>query len=312
MKNLILAFFFISGTLAGFGNDEIYSAAYGNAKDPAVIFLHGGPGYNSFSFEASTAKTLAAKGLYVIVYDQRGCGRSQKLQSNAAYTFKEAYDDLNGIYKKYKVKKAALIGHSFGGTLGIKFSQQYPKKVSHLILVGSPLSYQMTFKHIVARCKKTFSETDNQTELKTVKSLENSDTTSLGYSGGCFMLAMKHGFYSVANPSPESKTIKDSLKTNKNAAYLNDMTMAPTMGFYLNEKYTTLNLASDLKDLKGHVSLYGIYGKEDGLFDSEHLGKLQAIIGNESFTLVESASHNVFIDQRQVFVDRVSEIVLKK
>lgn len=56
---------------------EIYSAAYGKASDPAVIFLHGGPGYNSLDFEVTTAQKLADQGFYVIVYDRRGEGRSR-------------------------------------------------------------------------------------------------------------------------------------------------------------------------------------------------------------------------------------------
>ncbi|MDR0262347.1 MAG: alpha/beta hydrolase [Sphingobacterium sp.] len=54
----------------------IYSKSYGQRKDPAIIFIQGGPSGNSTLFAGTTAETLASKGFYVIVYDRRGEGRS--------------------------------------------------------------------------------------------------------------------------------------------------------------------------------------------------------------------------------------------
>lgn len=79
---------------------ELYMKTFGDNKDEALIFLHGGPGYNSAGFEYTTAQKLAEKNFFVIVYDRRGEGRSQ--DSNANYTFKESFEDLNAIYTKYK------------------------------------------------------------------------------------------------------------------------------------------------------------------------------------------------------------------
>ena len=137
------------------GQDNFYSQSYGNPSNPAILFLHGGPGYNAFSFEFSTAEALAENGFYVIVYDQRGCGRT-KTDTNSSFTFQESFNDLNLIYNKYNLEKATLIGHSFGGTVGMLFSEKFPEKVENLILVGSPISYQMTFKNIIVRCKKIY------------------------------------------------------------------------------------------------------------------------------------------------------------
>ena len=139
MKTSLLSLIILFAIQLVFGQSDFYSKSYGDSKNKAIIFLHGGPGYNAVSFELSTAQKLADNGFYVIVYDQRGCGRT-KTDTNSIYTFKEAYVDLNNIYKKYNLKTATLIGHSFGGTLGILFSKNYPEKVDNLILLSSPLS----------------------------------------------------------------------------------------------------------------------------------------------------------------------------
>jgi proline iminopeptidase len=155
---------------------ELYSKAYGKSTDPAVIFLHGGPGYNAVSFEQTIAQPLADAGFYVVVFDQRGCGRSMP-EANSVFTFEEAFADLNAIYEKYTLGKATLIGHSFGGMLGIRFAEKCPEKVDKLILTGSPLSYPTAFKSILARCRAIY-EVQQSPQLAYIEMLEQMDPTS--------------------------------------------------------------------------------------------------------------------------------------
>lgn len=310
MKTFIFSLIFVLFFQVSYGQVNFYSKEYGNDKNPALIFLHGGPGYNSFSFEFSTAQELANNGFYVIIYDRRGCGRTNK-DTNSSYNFKEAFDDLNFIYSKYNLKKATLIGHSFGGTLGILYANNYPAKVENLILVGSPLSYQMTFKHIISKSKKIYSEISSP-QMKYIEMLEKMDTASLEYSSYCFMHAMSNGFYKAKNPSAKSKIIYDSLMKHSMAFYLSNMTREPVSGFFEKEHYTTLNLSSNLTGLQGKINVFGIYGQEDGLFDSEQITLIESILGPDNFSLVEDASHSVFIDQQDEFISLIKKYVSEK
>ena len=124
---LLLSFMLFCSLPIFLSAQSIYTKAYGNPKDQAVVFLHGGPGYNSALFEGTTAEALSKNGFYVLVYDRRGEGRSE--DQEAAFTFEETFKDLNRIYKKFKLKKAILIGHSFGGVVATLYAEQYPKKV---------------------------------------------------------------------------------------------------------------------------------------------------------------------------------------
>jgi len=115
MRNLITAALSIYLTTSIYAQ-TIYSKTYGHPNDEPLIYLHGGPGYNVIAFEVSTAQNLADAGFYVIVYDRRGEGRSK--DDSAKFTVEELFADLNAIYDKFDVKKANLIGYSFGGILG--------------------------------------------------------------------------------------------------------------------------------------------------------------------------------------------------
>ena len=105
---------------------ELYVKTFGSNKDKPVLFLHGGPGFNCVTFEATTAQKLADNGFYVIVYDRRGEGRSA--DTSAKFTFRQTFDDMNNILAKYKIEKVNLIGHSFGGIVATLYAEKYPEK----------------------------------------------------------------------------------------------------------------------------------------------------------------------------------------
>ena len=155
MKKIFLLFTFIS-TIQISQAQELYCKTFGNAKETPVLFLHGGPGYNCASFEVSTAQKFSENGFYVIVYDRRGEGRSIDL--NTKYNFQETFDDINGILKKYKIKKINLIGHSFGGVVATLFSEKYPQNVNATILVSTPVALQETFKTILTTCRRIYTK----------------------------------------------------------------------------------------------------------------------------------------------------------
>ncbi len=132
------------------------------------------------------------------------------------------------------------------------------------------------------------------------------DTTKLEYSSMCFMFADNSGFYSPSKPTVERDAIYAEMKKSKKAEYLSNMTSDPVYGFYMNEQYTTMDLNYYVKKVKEKgIPVYGIYGNEDGLFNQQHLEMIKKTVGDANFLLVENCSHNVFLDQREIFLKQV-------
>jgi proline iminopeptidase len=302
---LILALCFFART--SFAADTLYSRAFGNATDPAVIFLHGGPGYNSASFEIASAQRLADSGFHVVTFDQRGCGRSGKLKGT--YTLEEAMSDLNTLFEKYGFAKASLIGHSWGGTLGILFAERYPVRVSKLVLTGSPLSYQLGFRTIATRARAEYTRTNDSLNLTFLDGMLHLDTNSLMYATSAFRHAMAAGMYRPSVTTDEAKALKEKIKADTLSKWLNDMKQAPVLGFYKSMQYTTLDLTAPLTRVNERIKVFGIYGADDGLFDEAHLAAIRKIIGEYALVSITGASHNVFLDQPTAFtsalVDRL-------
>ncbi len=307
MKNtLILLTLFVATFFAN--SQTIYTKTFGNPKGKPVIFLHGGPGYNSVSFEATTAQKLADQGFYVIIYDRRGEGRSEN--KNAKLTFKETFDDLNSIYKKFNLKKASLLGHSFGGIIATLFAEKFHKNVTSIILVSTPVSMQETFKTIIKSTKLIYEDKKDTVNLNYINKLGKMDVNSIEYSSFCFAHAMQNGFYFTKKPNDLAKNIYATFRTDTLLSkYAFQMDYIAPQGFWKNEKYTSINLNENLINLKSkNVKIFGLFGKEDGLFSIQQINKIKSIIGLNNVIYLDNCSHNVFIDQQETFVETLKNL----
>ncbi len=285
---------------------KLYIKTFGDSKADPIIFLHGGPGYNCAGFEATTAQRLADNGFFVIVYDRRGEGRST--DPNAKFNFQQTFEDINEIYKSNSLKKASFIGHSFGGIVALLFAEKFPDKIKSVFLTGVPVSLQESFKTIINHCKEIYLEKKDSSNLGYIKQLENMDTASLEYSTYCFGHAMQNGFYNTKNPSAEAKNISTAFRKDTLARLASQMTYQGPQAFWKNEHYTTLDQTPLIsKLLKQHIKIFGFYGKEDGLYSPEQVVKLQGILGNKNIEYLDNCSHNVFIDQQSLFINRIKD-----
>jgi proline iminopeptidase len=304
----MLGFILLSGTLQAKAA-KLYMKAWGNPAHPAMIFLHGGPGYNSASFELSTAATLAAQDYYVIAYDQRGAARSKDVK--ATYTFSSYCKDLLKVYKAFKVKRATLIGHSFGGALALHFAASYPDKVDAIALVSAPIRYPAVFDAIRARCRAVYTA-KNSPDLRYIDILDTMDHSRLDYATYCFSHAMACGLYSPKNPSPESRAIYQAVLQQPDAKYLLESTIPPVKGFYNAHRYTTQDYSPLLKTVMARTKVIGIYADEDGLFDAASLQELEGWLGKDNFHLLSNASHSVFVDQQAQFLALIQGLAARK
>lgn len=301
MQKYIHCFYLILFPFLSF-SQELYSKSFGKQTDPAVVFLHGGPGYNSANFEVITAEALAQSGFFVVVYDRRGEGRSANVP--ASFTFEETFSDLSAIIEKYQVKQPTLLGHSFGGIVATLFAARNPQQVKNIVLLGAPVSLQETFKTIVKSCKSIYQAKNDSVNLQYINALEGMDNTGIEYSSYCFYHAMQNNFYSPKQPTSEAQQLYSLFGTDATLKkYASKMTYEAPRGFWKHEKYTTLDLSSTIENLlKSGVVVKGIYGKDDGLYSAEQVAQLQQLLGSEQLLYWDSCSHNVFIDQRSKFI----------
>jgi proline iminopeptidase len=276
MQQAIFLFVFLINSTSIFGQ-VIYSKSYGNSKAKAIIFIHGGPSGNSTLFEATTAQRLANNGFYVIVYDRRGEGRS--VDTTAKYKYNEYCNDLIFIYDTYKIDKAHLIGHSFGGLVATLFAEKYPQKVASLMLVGALISQQKTYNTILKSVEELSINKQDTLMIKRVLSTKLLDLKSAEYRKACFDLASLNGFFDMPNPTLKSNNLRSEYQ--RSLFYKNNIrnALAPTL-FYKNEPKCNINIKPVLQKLqKSNMKLFAIYGLQDKIFSSDQLNELKKIVG---------------------------------
>lgn len=112
---------------------ELYVEECGNPEGIPVVFLHGGPGA---SCEPVHRRYFDPEQYRIILFDQRGCGKSRPHASLQDNTTQHLIDDMEKIREHLKIDKWVLFGGSWGSTLALAYAQTHADRVLGLILRG--------------------------------------------------------------------------------------------------------------------------------------------------------------------------------
>src|SRR6516164_7180679 len=102
--------------------------------DPLMI-VHGGPGA-SHDYLLPYLLPLARSNRLVFI-DERGSGRSEKLEDVRQYTVENMVEDVEQVRRALGLGKISLLGHSYGGVLAQAYAFKYQKNLTHLILCST-------------------------------------------------------------------------------------------------------------------------------------------------------------------------------
>ena len=101
----------------------------------SLVILHGGPGA-SHDYFLPYLLPLARTNKLVFI-DERGSGKSQKLEDPAGYTVENMADDVEAIRTALGLGKINLLGHSYGGVLAQAYALKYQRNIDHLLLCST-------------------------------------------------------------------------------------------------------------------------------------------------------------------------------
>ncbi len=124
---------FESGMLDVGGGHTIYWERVGTEGAKPAVFLHGGPGGGC----SPTHRRLFDPALYdIILFDQRGCGRSTPHAELEANTTWHLAADIERLRERFGFDKWLVFGGSWGSTLALAYAETHPERVSELVLRG--------------------------------------------------------------------------------------------------------------------------------------------------------------------------------
>lgn len=112
---------------------ELYVECCGNPSGQPILFLHGGPGSGC----SPNHRRLFDPAHYrVILFDQRGCGRSSPLGSLHANTTDDLVGDIERLRAHFGIERWMLFGGSWGSTLALSYAEAHPDRVEAMVLRG--------------------------------------------------------------------------------------------------------------------------------------------------------------------------------
>jgi proline iminopeptidase len=138
---------------------RLYWECFGNPDGHPAVYLHGGPGAgctrgNRRFFDPAVYK--------IILFDQRGCGRSLPLVRNeedlAVNTTQHLIRDLETLREHLRIDRWTLLGGSWGTTLGLAYTQMFPHRVSAAVFACATTTSRREVDWITHGMRRFFPE----------------------------------------------------------------------------------------------------------------------------------------------------------
>ncbi len=112
---------------------NLYIEECGSPDGVPVVFIHGGPGGGC---DTDHRRFFDPEKYRIILFDQRGCGRSKPHASLVENTSQDLINDMEAIRVSLDIDRWMLFGGSWGSTLALLYAESFPDRVSAMVLRG--------------------------------------------------------------------------------------------------------------------------------------------------------------------------------
>jgi proline iminopeptidase len=112
---------------------DLYFEESGNPRGKPVVFLHGGPGGGT---SPAMRRFFNPRRYRIVLFDQRGCGKSRPHASLVANTTWDLVADIERLREHLQIGRWQVFGGSWGATLALAYAQTHPRRVTELVLRG--------------------------------------------------------------------------------------------------------------------------------------------------------------------------------
>jgi proline iminopeptidase len=272
-----------------------------------LMIVHGGPGA-SHDYLLPYLLPLARSHRLIFI-DERGSGRSEKLEDTSQYTVENMVEDVENVRRALGLGKVSLLGHSYGGVLAQAYAFKYQQNLTHLILGG-------TFYSTAEMNKVLANEKHNMAPeaLAKLEALEKAglfgkgkewetgrypeDYAKLAWGDGYFPYLYQH------RPDPNY----DPLSGNTTTAWDLYREMWGSHGeFIIDGNLKSVEYADQLPKI--HVPTLLICGDHDESDPSLSRFMHEKIAGSK-LVVVPQSGHMAFVDQPSFYIKAVNEFLV--
>jgi len=273
---------------------------------PPLVVVHGGPGA-SHDYLVPHLYRLATRYRLVFV-DERGSGRSPRLEDPSQYTVEKMADDVEAVRSALQLGKIALLGHSFGGVVVQAYAFKYQANLSHLIL-GSTFASTRDFNAVLARLKQAL-PADKRTRLEALEKaglFGKGETWEHGrYPEEYAKLAWGNAYFpALYGARPDANY--DPVQSNTTYSWELYRTMWGSHGeFVVDGNLRDVEYLDRLQEIKvPTLILVGEHDQSDPAMSRE----MNARIAGSKLVVLPNSGHMTFVDQPELFVRAIADFV---
>ena len=277
---------------------------------PYLVLLHGGPGFSAHMFYPwgpSLEKTLN-----VVYLDQRGSGESARLTvANVmapapaeikGYTVANLVEDIEGVRRSLKVDKWYVLGHSWGGMLGLEYVTAHPDHVLGYIHMDGLVSVPQMQDAVLDNAGKKFAAATPKDDaaLAQVTQLRALPPDSPFRLFGAMGLAMgPAGLYFAGDQTAGFAASSAQIRTALTPYHLSPATLAPASepgaALIVNDHFLTRNDTPLLARVS--VPTLVINGKQDGVIPPSTAEAVHTAIKGSQLVELDGCGHFPFFEQ---------------
>jgi proline iminopeptidase len=281
----------------------LYYKAFGTGEP--LMILHGGPGASHDYFLPYLVPLARTNRLIFI--DERGSGRSEKLEDPSGYTVENMADDVEALRRAMGLGRISLLGHSCGGVLAQAYALKYQGNLTHLILAStfhSTKQLNEVFRRMMAAMAPEVRERIERLEHAGLFG-HGKDYEKNRYPGDYMAAAWGEGYF----PYLYQRRPDPNYDPNANGIMSWDLyrTMWGSHGeFVIDGNMTSIEYADRLGSIK--VPTLITVGDHDEV-DPSIARDMQRLIPGAKLVILPQSGHMTFVDQPTLFLNAVDTFI---
>ena len=270
-----------------------------------LLIVHGGPGA-SHDYFLPYLLPLARHHRLVFI-DERGSGRSQKLEDPAGYTVENMVEDVETVRQALNLGKINLLGHSYGGALAQAYALKYQRNLSHLIL-ASTWSSTKAMNDVFVRMKQNMSsDLRERIDRMETEGLfgHGKDYEKNRYTNDYMIAAWGEGYFPYIyqnRPDPNY----DPVDAGKMSWDLYREMWGSHGEFIIDGNLKSVEYTDRLKTIT--VPTLIVVGDHDEC-DPSLSQTMHGKIANSKLVILPKAGHMTFVDQNGMFIKTVDDFL---
>lgn len=284
----------------------IYYKMFG--KGQPLLIVHGGPGASHDYFLPYLLPL--ARNYRLVFIDERGSGRSQKLDNVSGYTVENMVEDVEAVRQSLNLGKISLLGHSYGGVLAQAYALKYQKNLSHLILCS-------TF-HNTRKMNEVFQEIKRKMEPGLKARIEKMEKDGLfghgldyeknRYTSEYMIAAWGEGYFPYLyqnNPDPNYDPVANGVTSWD----LYREMWGSNGEFVIDGNLKSIDYTDRLSSI--NVPTLITVGDNDEC-DPSLSKEMKDIIPESKLVIFPKSGHMTFVDQPSLFISAINEFLQPK